>query len=49
MVEKMFLIIFENYFQNIGATAGKHTTRVEIPIISKYQRAVNYWSWSVTF
>ena len=25
MVEKMFLAIFENYFQNMGATGGKHT------------------------
>ena len=42
-VEKMFLVIFENYFQNMGATAGKHTTRVEIPIqYQSYQRAVNY-------
>ena len=24
MVEKMFPAIFDNYFQNVGATGGKH-------------------------
>ena len=39
---------FRKLLLYMGATAGKHTTRVEIPIIS-HIRELLIISWSVTF